>query len=48
VRIWLSQPYAAPSAAGARTAAVKTMFWTFLLLTVGGIVLYSIIGLTHN
>jgi hypothetical protein len=27
---------------------VRTMFWTYLLLTVAGIVVYSIIGLTHN
>jgi hypothetical protein len=27
---------------------VRTMFWTYLLVTVAGIVFFSIIGVTHN
>jgi len=29
-------------------AAVRTLFWAYLLVAVAGIVLYSIVGLTHN
>jgi len=27
---------------------MRTMFWTYFLLAVGGIVLYSVVGLTHS
>jgi len=27
---------------------MRMMFWTYLVLTVAGVVFYSIVGLTHN
>jgi hypothetical protein len=27
---------------------VRTMFWTYVVLIVAGLVFYSIVGITHN
>jgi hypothetical protein len=33
---------------GGQKVGMRTMFWTYFLLAVAGVVLYSAVGLMHN